>query len=92
MRGIGMRFKVAALAVFLAPMLMPVAAQAYDPLCDKIQKPERRALCQCRSDAGAQVSRRPNNDGRMIVDAGRPPKKRIAEVGDCMIKKGYKPE
>ena len=86
-----MRFKIPALAVFLAAMFLPSAAQAYDPLCDKIQKTERRALCQCRSDAGATVSRRPNKDGRMIIDAARPAKNRVAQVGDCMAKKGFQP-
>lgn len=68
------------------------AAQAYDPLCDKIKKSERRALCQCRSDAGAAVSRRPNNDGRMIIDANRVRGAKLSQVHDCMIKKGFKPE
>ena len=64
-------------------------ATAYDPLCDKIKKPERRAFCQCRSDAGAPVARRPNAEGRMIVDAGKVRGPKVAQVHECMAKKGF---
>lgn len=76
--------------VFVGILLGSVsAAQAYDPLCDKIKKPITRDRCICNSDAGGKVRERPNDRGRMVVSWTRP-SRQAPQVHSCMVVKGHK--
>ena len=86
-----MRFKIAALAVFLAPMLMPAAAQAYDPLCNKVKNPTARERCKCSSDVGMPVLERSDERGNTQVFLGQPGGREAPALHDCMMKKGIFP-
>ena len=62
------------------------SAQAYDAQCDKIAHGQRRALCQCRSDAGATVSVRPDDSGKLKIRETGVRSKNLPQVKACMVK------
>ncbi|OYU49166.1 MAG: hypothetical protein CFE31_07260 [Rhizobiales bacterium PAR1] len=80
--------KVIGFSAFLFTLNYPV--QAYDAQCDKIANGQRRALCQCRSDAGATVSVRADDSGKLKVRESRVRSKNLPQVQACMDQKGFK--
>jgi hypothetical protein len=79
-------------AAFVAALLSASAipAAAYDPLCDKIGDATRRDLCRCRSDAGAKVSYRPDDSGKMKVRESGVSSRKLGQVNECMQAKGHR--
>jgi hypothetical protein len=67
----------------------PQSAVAADPLCKEIRSAQKRASCECRSDLGATVRRRPDGSGKLIVDVDRLGRNRLPELTKCMEGKGY---
>jgi hypothetical protein len=67
-----------------------VPALAYDPLCDQVKSRADKARCQCNSDAGGVVRRRPNDRGKEAIYWSRPRRPAaVAQVSACMRSKGF---